>query len=109
MFLKICLNRPRSNTKRLELENKNRSFYQVRRKCQLQIGRFVVTNDNDTTAACGARNVETVSDVCDVDVAEFKVPEAGDGDEQVPGQHRAHAQVAKDDAGGERRVRLLNF
>ena len=42
--------------------------------------------------------VWSVGHVGDVDVAELEVPESGNGDQEVPGQHRAHAQVAEDDA-----------
>ena len=60
--------------------------YQIRRKGQLEIRRLVVGVD------------DVVRGVGHVDVAKLEVPEPGDRDQEVPRQHSAHAQVAKDDA-----------
>jgi hypothetical protein len=56
--------------------NLNNEDYQIRRKRQLQIRRFVVVNVDNID---DARSVDSsMSDVCDVNVAKFKVPESCD-------------------------------
>ena len=56
-------------------------------------GRLVEVGEGETGAVDG---VGVIVDVADI--AELVVPEAVDADEEVPWQHRAHAQVHKDQA-----------